>query len=322
VKKHQLLVLSDPADPRMAKLDRICDQAQLTIGNFPAAFQRSANLAAIILNWSASVEVFSQVFNLCPNVKWVHTRSAGLDKSLFPELVASPVPLTNGTGVFSPSLGEFAVAAMLYFSKDLRRMIRNQMAGIWEPFDVELVQHRTVGVVGYGDIGRAVAVRAHALGMNILALKRHASTVATDELVSRFFTTDQLNDMLSMCDYVVVAAPLTQQTLGMIGELQFAVMKSTAVIINLGRGPIINESALLQALSKNRIRGAALDVFDVEPLPQGHPFYFTEKVLLSPHCADHTSDWLDNAMDFFLEQFERYRNGQPLLNVVDKKLGY
>jgi phosphoglycerate dehydrogenase-like enzyme len=99
-------------------------------------------------------------------------------------------------------------------------------------------------------------------------------------------------------------------------------MKSTTVIINMGRGPIINEFALLQALSKNRIRGAALDVFDVEPLPQGHPFYSTEKVLLSPHCADHTSDWLDNAMDFFLEQFERYRNGQPLLNVVDKKLGY
>jgi phosphoglycerate dehydrogenase-like enzyme len=128
--------------------------------------------------------------------------------------------------------------------------------------------------------------------------------------------------MLRRCDYVVVAAPLNDETRGLIGEAEFAAMKPTAVVINVGRGPVIDESAMISALSEGRIKGAALDVFDQEPLPQGHPFYTLENVLLSPHCADHTPDWLDNAMRFFIAQFERFRSGEPLLNVVDKKLGY
>jgi phosphoglycerate dehydrogenase-like enzyme len=128
--------------------------------------------------------------------------------------------------------------------------------------------------------------------------------------------------MLPQCDYVVVAAPLNAETVGLINEAEFAAVKPTAVIINVGRGPVINEQAMINALSQNKIKGAALDVFDEEPLPANHSFYQLENVLLSPHCADHTPDWLDNAMRFFLAQFERFRHGEPLLNVVDKKLGY
>jgi phosphoglycerate dehydrogenase-like enzyme len=108
----------------------------------------------------------------------------------------------------------------------------------------------------------------------------------------------------------------------MIGEREFAAMKPGAVVINIGRGPVIDEAALVRALSERRIKGAALDVFDCEPLPDGHPLYKLENVLLSPHCADHTPDWMDRAMRFFLEQFERFRKGEPLRNLVDKKLGY
>ena len=128
--------------------------------------------------------------------------------------------------------------------------------------------------------------------------------------------------MLSRCDYVVVAAPLTSETRGMIGEPEFRAMKPTAVVINVGRGPVIKEEALVRALSSGRIKGAALDVFDQEPLPRDHHFYKLDNVLLSPHCADHTPDWLDQAMEFFIAQFERFRKDEPLLNVVDKKLGY
>jgi phosphoglycerate dehydrogenase-like enzyme len=128
--------------------------------------------------------------------------------------------------------------------------------------------------------------------------------------------------MLSRSDYVVVAAPLTSETRGMIGEPEFAAMKPAAVLINVGRGPVVNEEALLSALLNRQIKGAALDVFDQEPLPHGHPFYNLENVLLSPHCADHTPDWLDQAMQFFIAQFNRFRTDEPLLNVVDKKLGY
>jgi phosphoglycerate dehydrogenase-like enzyme len=108
----------------------------------------------------------------------------------------------------------------------------------------------------------------------------------------------------------------------MIGEAEFAAMKPCAVVINVGRGPVINEEAMVRALSSGRIKGAALDVFDHEPLPAGHPFYKLENVLLSPHCADHTLDWLDNAMKFFIEQYQRFQAGEPLRNIVDKKLGY
>jgi len=120
----------------------------------------------------------------------------------------------------------------------------------------------------------------------------------------------------------VVTAPLTPETRGMIGEPEFEAMKPGAVIVNVGRGPVIDEAAMLRALTERRIKGAALDVFDQEPLPEGHPFYRLDNVLLSPHCADHTGAWIDDAMRFFLTQFERYRKGEPLLNVVDKKLGY
>jgi phosphoglycerate dehydrogenase-like enzyme len=230
--------------------------------------------------------------------------------------------MTNGSGVFSPSLGEFALAAILYFAKDFRRMIRNQMAGVWEQFDVLPIAGQTVGIVGYGDIGRAVATRVRALGMNVLAVKRHVSQKNPDPLVEQVYSPDHLIEMLPRCDYLVVAAPLNAETRGLIGKAEFAAMKPSAVIVNVGRGPVIDEPAMIKALSEHKIKGAALDVFAEEPLPQGHPFYNMENVLLCPHCADHTPDWLDNAMRFFIAQFERFRRGEPLLNVVDKKLGY
>ena len=143
-----------------------------------------------------------------------------------------------------------------------------------------------------------------------------------DPLVDRIYSPAERCEMIALCDYVVVAAPLTAETRGMIGEAEFAAMKPDGVMINVGRGPVIDEPAMLKALTEGRIKGAGLDVFTHEPLPDGHPFYKMENVLLSPHCADHTMDWLEQAMRFFIENFERYAKGEPLRNVVDKKLGY
>jgi phosphoglycerate dehydrogenase-like enzyme len=320
--KISTLVLSDLNEPQLSMLDELRETAAVTIGNSAAAFARAAGAAEVIFNWSGSLSLIREVFLMSPQVRWVHSRSAGLERTLFPELVASDVTMTNGSGVFSPSLGEFALAAILYFAKDFRRMIRNQTAGVWEPFDVLPISGQTVGIVGYGDIGRAVATRVRAMGMNVLAVKRHVSTQNSDPLVDQIYPPDRRADMLSRCDYVVVAAPLNAETRGLIGEAEFAAMKPTSAIINVGRGPVIDERAMIRALSENKIKGAALDVFDEEPLPEKHRFYKLENVLLSPHCADHTPDWLDNAMRFFITQFERFRRGEPLLNVVDKKLGY
>jgi phosphoglycerate dehydrogenase-like enzyme len=128
--------------------------------------------AEIILNWSSSLELLRDVFLMSNRVRWIHSRSAGLEQTLFPELIESEVILTNGSGVFSPCLGEFVVVSILYFAKDVRRMIRNQLAGVWEQFDVTMVSGQILGIVGYGSIGRAIAARARALEMKVLALRQ------------------------------------------------------------------------------------------------------------------------------------------------------
>ncbi len=318
-----LLVLTAPGDNDLPFSAELRQKATIVVGDQPRDFVGAAPDATIIYNWSGSLSLLRDVFAVCPRLRWIHSRSAGLEQVLFPELIASNVILTNASGVFSPSLGEFALAAILYFAKDLRRMIRNQMAGVWEQFDVTMISGQTVGIVGYGSIGREVATRARALGMRVLAFRRNALKSAADgSLLDQVYGSGQLREMLPQCDYIVETLPLTQGTRGLIGQSEFDTMKRNAVIINLGRGPTIDEQAMIAALSGHKIRGAALDVFDHEPLPQGHPFYQMENVLLSPHCADHTPDWLDNSMRFFLEQLDRFTRGEPLLNVVDKTQGY
>jgi phosphoglycerate dehydrogenase-like enzyme len=320
---NTVLVLAAPNEPQLAMLEELPPETSIAVGDTAEAFERTAADANVIFNWSGSGRLLHEVFSMCPRVQWVHSRAAGLDNVLFPELVTSPVILTNGSGVFSPSLGEFALAAILYFAKDFRRMIRSQQAGQWDQFDVTEIAGQTAGIVGYGDIGRAVASRLKPMGMEVLALKRHAPAPgAEDPLVSRTYAPADRLEMIARCDYVVVSAPLTPETRGMIGAAELAVMKPSAVVVNVGRGPVIDEAALIEALTAGRVKGAGLDVFEIEPLRPGHPFYRLENVLLSPHCADHTPDWLDRAMRFFLEQFERFRQHEPLRSVVRKELGY
>jgi phosphoglycerate dehydrogenase-like enzyme len=319
---NRLLVLTAPGDKNIPFLSELRQMGTIAVGDSVQDFAKAAADADIIFNWSGSLALLRDVFLASPRLQWIHSRSAGLEQSLFPELIESDVILTNGSGVFSPSLGEFALAAILYFAKDFRRMIRNQMAGVWEQFDIAMISGKILGIVGYGSIGRAVAARARALEMRVLGLSRSAGQSKQDSLIEPLYAPGQLLEMLSRCDYIVVTLPLTAQTRGLIGEREFAVMQKNAVLINIGRGPTIDERAMIKALSEKRIRGAALDVFDQEPLPPGHPFYGMENVLLSPHCADHTPEWLDDAMQFFLSQLERFKRGESLLNVVDKRSGY
>jgi len=320
--EHTLLVLADPAEPQLAMLEALPDGTDLAVGNRPEAFARAAPDATVILNWSASGDLLRAVFGMAPRVHWVHARSAGLDAVLFPELTASSVVLTNGRGVFSPPLAEFVIGAALFFAKDFRRMVRSQAAGVWDQFDVAEIAGRTMGIVGYGSIGRTLAASARAMGMRVVALRRRPELSAGDPVLEEAYAPARLHEMLGRSDYVVVAAPLTTETRGLIAEPEFAAMRPGAVLINVGRGPVVDETALVKALREGRIGGAALDVFDSEPLEPGHAFYGLDNVLLSPHCADHTPDWLERAMRFFLDNFARFVRGEPLLNVVDKRLGY
>lgn len=316
-KQPLVLVLSNADDTELRMLDgiphlRINSRADITI---------AVKEAEVILHWAGPRDLLRDAILAHPGVRWVHSRAAGIDRILFPDLVESTVTLTNGSGVFSQSLGEFALAAILYFAKDFRRMLRNQEAGRWEPFDVEEIAGQTVGIVGYGDIGCAVASRVHAMGMHVLALKRRAPASSSSH-IAQFYLPHELSAMLARSDYVVVAAPLTPETRHMISDAAFAAMKPNAVVVNIGRGPVIDQAALVRALVEGRIKGAGLDVFEQEPIPSGDPIYQLKNVLISPHCADHTKEWLNQAMQFFLYQYERFCNDQPLENIVEKNLGY
>jgi phosphoglycerate dehydrogenase-like enzyme len=315
-----ILALSDPARPQLARI-RVIPGLRFVVGQTLDDFRDAAPEAEIILNWLGSRDLLKDVYRLAPRVRWVHFMWAGLDGMLFPELLESQVPLTNGRGIFSEALGEFAIAGMLYFAKDIPRMLRSQRAHTWDPFEMDWISGRTVGIVGYGQIGRAVARRAAALGMTVVAMRRREPAHG-DPHLQAVFGRGELREMLSRTDYLVASAPLTTETRGMIGPEELAALRPGAVVINIGRGPVIQEGPFVRALEEGRLRGAALDVYETEPLPAGHPFYRLDNVLLSPHCADRVPGWLDRAVDLFIDNLDRFRSGLPLLNVADKTAGY
>jgi phosphoglycerate dehydrogenase-like enzyme len=317
-----LLVLSDPKASWLKLLERLDPSIRVTITNEDAEVREAAPLADVILNGTFTPRMLSIAVPLATRMQWMHSLWTGVDNVMSAEVIASPVPLTNGRGVFRVSLAEWTIGAMLHFSYQMRRMIRQQEAQVWEIFTTEELHGRTLGVVGYGGIGRAAAERARAFGMRVLALRRRPELFGDDPLVDQAFDHSNINDLMSASDYVMVAAPLTPETRGLIGAAQIAAMKSNAVIINVGRGAIIDEAALIDALENQRIRGAALDVFTVEPLPVGHAFYRLQNVLLSPHTADHVQDFVHLAVECFLDNMGLFQRQQPLQNVVDKHAGY
>ncbi len=317
-----LIVISAPNAKHLSMLENLPQSTKITVGRYPEAFGTAAADADAVLNGMNVGDTLKRIFPDLKKVRWVHSLSAGLDATLFPALIESPAILTNSRGVFKRSLAEFAVTGMLFFAKDLRRMLKNQAVGRWEQYDIEELHGRTLGVIGYGEIGRASAEKAHALGMKILATRRRLELSKGDPIVDKFYTMDQRLELIAASDYIVAAAPLTPETKAIISDREFQAMKPNAVFINVGRGPVVDEAALVRILEAGRIRGAALDVFEVEPLPESSPLWKMENVLLSPHCADHTSTWLQDAMQFFVDNFERFAEGRPLENITDKRAGY
>ena len=314
-------VLARPGDPGLHLLEPRPEGVRFVVGWETEAFDDAPPPDALLDCWSGPTRLVAAL-RKAPGLRWIHARSAGLDRVLVPEVVAHPAVLTNGRGAFSPALAEFVLAALLFFAKDLRRLVSQQARSAWEPFDMDRLEGRTVGIVGYGDIGRAVAARLRPLGVKVLALRRRPERSKEDPLVSETLPPGRLLELVARSDDLVVTAPLTPQTRGLVDRAAIAAMKTTGVLVNVGRGEVVDEAALVEALETGRIRGAALDVFETEPLPEGHAFWRLPNVLLSPHCADHVPGWVDEAMRVFLRQLERFRRGEPLPGVVDKAVGY
>src|SRR5688572_15090782 len=212
-----VIALADPSLRQLKSLERLPKSIEVVIGDSVKTVEKAAPVADVIFHWPGRRELLQEVWKIAPRVRWVHSMWAGLENVLFPELLKSPVILTNGRGVFSQSLGEFVLGAILFFAKDFRRMIRSQEAGIWDPFDVEEVSRQTVGILGYGEIGRAVARRTRALGMKVLALRRRPELSSDDSLIDELIPPERKAELMQRSDYVVAALPNTPLTRSLIG---------------------------------------------------------------------------------------------------------
>ncbi|MDT7728417.1 MAG: hypothetical protein QOI21_4993 [Actinomycetota bacterium] len=253
-------------------------------------------------------------------LRWLHIASAGVDPVLFPALVESDVVLTNSRGVFDDSIAEYVLGVVLAFAKDFARSNALQRETCWKHRETERIAGRDVLVVGTGPIGRAIARLLRAAGMRVAGAGRTARNGDPD--FGTVHASPDLTEHLPQADYVIAVAPLTEQTKGLFDARAFAAMKPSARFVNVGRGELVVTGDLVEALQTGKIAGAALDVFETEPLPADNPLWNMENVLLSPHMSGDFIGWRNTLVEVFAENFHRWLTGQPLDNVVDKKLGY
>jgi len=257
-----------------------------------------------------------------PRLKWIQTMLAGVDHFLDADIVQSSVIVTNTSGIHTTQISELVFTMMLMLVKRALLCFRLKQDKQWEPFIPGLLHSKTVGIVGLGNAGKGVARLAKAFGMRVLATRRSAKRVAHARYVDAVFPKKQLPKLLSESDFIVLTLPLTPETNKLIGEEELRIMKSTAYLINVGRGGTVDEAALIRALDEGWIAGAGLDAFTAEPLPFDSKFWELPNVILSPHIAGRREDYDVLATDLFCENLKRYLSGKNLLNVVDKKRGY
>ncbi|GHB64806.1 2-hydroxyacid dehydrogenase [Streptomyces umbrinus] len=252
---------------------------------------------------------------------WVHVAAAGVDSFLFPALVDNPrVVLTNSRGVYDRPIAEYVLGLILALAKDFPGTWEHQRRREWRPRDSERIDGRTVLVWGTGPIGRAVARMLRAVGMRVSAVGR--TECVEDPDFGTVHALSGLRPALAAADYVVLAAPLTAATRGMVDASVLASMKPGARLVNVGRGGLVDEEALVRHLTDGRLAGAALDVFAHEPLPAASPLWDLPGVIVSPHTAGEVTGWRDDLADLFLDNLTRRAEGRELRNVVDKERGY
>ena len=306
------------------KLTREFPQLQIVQRKSYDGIEPDLREAEIIFTISLRPEQFA----VARKLRWVHTPTAAVHQFLFAELVDSEVVLTNSTEVHGPVVAEHVMGLIFALAKKLPQAAALQQRHIWgkEAMWKEAPRPReiagaTLGLIGVGSIGRRVAQMASALGMRVIAVREHVEK-GNPEGVEAVFPPSALEDVLRQSDYVVLAAPLIDATRGLINTARLAAMKPDSYVINVGRGPQVDEAALVEALRSGRIAGAALDVFEREPLPADSPLWGSDNLLITPHTAGLTEKLWHRHYDLFSGNLRRYLSGQPLRFVVDKQIGY
>jgi len=286
----------------------------------------------VLLRGWLSAEAFDRLLARAPRLAWVHSASAGVERALTPTARARGVVITNARGVFSRPIAEYVLMMILAISRRLPQLLELQRERTWQPLEGSELRDLTIGVVGLGSIGRAVAALASAFGCRVVAVRRRTEAsgsasrgdvdglreVEPDEVLGP----EGLPALLAQSDFVVLAAPLTSETEGMIDDAALAAMKRGSWLINVARGRLIDERALLRALGEGRIGGAVLDTFAEEPLPPDSPFYDLPNAIVTPHTSWSSARVLDRSVELFCDNLRRFAAGEPLLNVVDPDAGY
>ena len=274
-----------------------------------------------------------------PNLRWVQVHSAGVDQMKQHRLWDSDIVITTASGVHAPNTAQYVMAQILAWANRVPKWLQFQSRSEWpenrwDKLVPDELRGKTLGIAGYGSIGREIARLARAFGMTVLATKRDARSLEDTNyaltntgdpegnLAARIYPGEATRSMVAECDYVVVALPLTDKTHHLFDESILRAMRPNAFLVNVGRGAVINESDLVRALKRGWIAGAGLDVFEVEPLPQDSPLWELDNVIISPHISGFTPHYDERVTDLFAENLRRYLNGEPLLNVVNREEGY
>jgi phosphoglycerate dehydrogenase-like enzyme len=309
----KLLIFDDDA-PRLAELIRAIfpDLDQVATTNDAEALREVVDADAMY------GRITPELLAAATRLRWIQSPAIGLEHTMFPDLIAHPVVMTNPRGIFADTIADHVMALVTGFARQLPRLLRQQLKRVWSQTEYQVIHlpDCTLGIVGLGGIGAAVAHRAAAFGMRVIAVDARRTDLPDG--VAELWLPDQLHRLLAESDFVVICAPETPETRGLFGAREFKAMKRSAYLINIGRGKIVRLDPLVEALRAGEIAGAGLDVFEVEPLPASHPLWDMENVVITPHVAGVGPHIGERRHQVLFENLRRFLADEPLLNVVDK----
>lgn len=312
-------VLTAPGLPRSPAFDRLDGRATVRWTEADGLTEALPGTDVLLL-WDFLSDAVAGSWSAADDLRWIHVAAAGVDKLLFDDLAASDVVVTNARGVFDRPIAEFVLGSILAFGKDFITSLDNQRAGTWKHRESLLVKGRTALVVGTGGIGREIARLLTAAGLQVQGVGRTARD--SDPDFGRVLPSSELAAHAGWADHLVLVAPLTEATRNLVDADVLAAMKPTAQLVNVGRGQLVDQPALVTGLQNGDLAGAALDVFATEPLPADDPLWALPQVQVTPHMSGDVIGWRDTLAEQFVDNFERWQRGEALLNQVDKRLGY
>lgn len=331
-----VLVCMDFSDEHLEILRAVSDRlnVQRIFPDVPASAYQDVEVLYTLRNYPETAEQ-------APNLKWIQLHFAGLDSIINRPIAQNPdIEITSASGIHAVPIAEYCMSMLLAWEYQLPLALEHQKQALWveKPHDVyrpKTLRGQTLGIVGYGSIARELARLADQFGMKVLATKRDLLRSLDDdgyieagtgdpsgEIPERFYPPEALNLMVKDCDYVVVTVPLTPDTHHMINADVLSHMKSSAFLVNIARGAVVDEPALIKALKEKQIAGAGLDVFEQEPLPKDSPLWGLDNVILTPHVSGNNTHYHDRATALFAENLRRYLENQTLLNRLNRDLGY